>query len=967
MALRLALLVLLARAAAAQGEPLWSLRPVTRPAPPAVAGDAWCRNPIDRFVLARLEAVGLAPAPEASPRDLARRLHLTLGGLPPDPDEPPVAHEVLVERLLASPRYGERWARHWLDLARFAETNGFETNTPRPNAWPYRDWVIRAFNEDMPYDAFLFAQVAGDTVGEDAATGFLVAGAMDEVKSPDVVLTRNQRQDELTDMVNAVSTGFLGLTVACARCHDHEFDPLSQRDFFAVQALFSGVQHGERPLRTELDAARVEDVTARLDRLRATLDALAAAARPAPPTPGLVVIDDEDERRAAPLLPIAGHGVNPAGTARGERDDAGDVARTPNLSRGRYTWWDGARDEDVFEVRPGVTGRYRIRVSWGAGWDTHARDASWWLERDGVRRPLAVVDQQAFADGSDSVRQRPLWSGLHDVGVHELTAGARLVLRAGSDGRPVTADVVLLEPAPGSADAPRLRAAVDARGNEERFSPAAATAVRFVVRSTVGGAEPCLDELEVYAGGVNVARDAAEIVTSGDYAGDPQHRPEHVNDGVYGNARSWISSARGGGWIELRLPAPALVERVFWARDREGRYADRLARDYSIEVREADGPWRVVASGDDRLPPDLDAPLLRFAGCPDLAEVSARLAEQRALEAELAALRARPVVYAGRFEQPPPTHLLHRGDPLQPLEEVAPGLPEVLGSLALAPDAPEAERRAAFGRWLGDPHNPLTPRVLVNRLWAQHFGVGLVATPSDLGHMGAAPSHPLLLDWLAAELVDSGWSVKHVQRLIVTSSTWRQSSARDPRAAQIDADARRLWRFPPRRMEAEVVRDAMLAVSGALDLTAGGPGFSAFEPNTNYVRNYVPRADFAPDGMRRMIYMTNVRMEREATFGLFDTPDAGQVCAVRGRSVTPLQALSLLNSPFVLDQAERFAARLEAEAADVDARIARAFQLALGRAPTERDRAEARALVLQHGLRALCRALFNSSEFLFLP
>ena len=946
---------------AVQGDPIWSLRPVARPPIPAVEDAAWPRNDLDRFVLARLEASGLAPSPEADAGDLERRLHLVLHGLPPDPDAPTLSFMDRLDELLASPHYGERWARHWLDVARFAETHGGETNTPRPNAWPYRDWVIQALNEDLPYDQFLFAQVAGDTIGVDAATGFLVAGAWDEVKSPDVVLTRTQRQNELTDVVNAVTTGFLGLTVACARCHDHKFDPLSQNDYYAVQALFSGVQHGDRPWHQPGDSDHLKELQVRLAEVDTELQEQAATAAPPPQTEGLVVIDDGDPNRTRALVSVSGYGENPAGTARGERNDPGEVNRGPNISRGRYSVWLDPDNLELYEVTPRVSGPHRVWVSWGAGWDNHAQGAEWWLDGE----LLATVDQRQFADGSDAIRQTALWSGLFDLGVQDLTETSRLVLRPGTRGGHPTVDVVLLAP-PGT-DVPRLRGPVDAKSNEEHFAAVEATAVRMVVTATVAPSEPCIDELEVFAGGINIAPVAA-VRTSGDYQGNPKHRPAHINDGRYGNDRSWISNTTGAGWIELRWPEPVTVNRVTWARDREGHYADRLARDYTIEVRVGDGPWHVVASGEDRLRSALDSPRDRFAGCADPQLVRALLAERADLVSKQAILSSPHLVYAGVFAEPGPTRLLHRGDPMQPMDVVAPGLPHVLGSVEFPADATEAERRAAFGRWLGDRRNPLTARVMVNRLWAHQFGEGLVASPSDFGAMGGPPSHPQLLDWLASELMDSGWSLKHVQRLIVTSSTWRQSTARNERALSVDAGARLLWRYPPRRIEAEVLRDRMLAASGALDLTMGGPGYSAFEPNTNYVRNYIPRADFASDGFRRMVYMTKVRMERDATFGVFDTPDAGQICAQRGRSTTPLQALALFNSPFVRDQAERLGARLVADVPEGgDARLSRAFQLVLGREPGPVDLVEARSLVEAHGWPALGRALFNCNEFLFLP
>src|SRR4051812_33035429 len=234
----------------------WALRAPVRPDSPPVKQPAWVRNPIDAFILARLEKENLAPSPEADRRTLIRRVTFDLTGLPPTPDDvasfksdaSPDAYENLVDRLLASPRYGERWARHWLDVVRFADSHGFEMNQPRPTAWPYRDWVIRSLNEDKPYDKFVFEQIAGDACGADAATGFLVAGPYDQVKSPDPVLTAQQRADELHDMVATTSSAFLGLTVGCARCHDHKFDPISQTDYFRMVACLAGVQHGERPL-----------------------------------------------------------------------------------------------------------------------------------------------------------------------------------------------------------------------------------------------------------------------------------------------------------------------------------------------------------------------------------------------------------------------------------------------------------------------------------------------------------------------------------------------------------------------------------------------------------------------------------------------------------------------------------------------------------------------------------------------
>ena len=277
-------------------------------------------------------------------------------------------------------------------------------------------------------------------------------------------------------------------------------------------------------------------------------------------------------------------------------------------------------------------------------------------------------------------------------------------------------------------------------------------------------------------------------------------------------------------------------------------------------------------------------------------------------------------------------------------------------------------RRVALAEWIVRPQNPLTARVMVNRLWHYHFGRGIVETPSDFGHNGGSPSHPELLDWLAAEFVRSGWSLKHVQRLILTSSTYQQSSAPRPEALKIDAAARLVWRFPPRRLEAEAIRDSMLEASGDLDERMGDAGFSVFEPNNNYVRVYKPKEEFGPAEWRRMVYLSKVRMEQDSVFGAFDCPDAGLIAPRRTQSTTAVQALGLFNGRFTLQQAKQLADRCRREAGDrLDTQVGRAFELVLGRAPDGVEQKAARKLSEQYGLAALGRALFNANEFLFLP
>jgi hypothetical protein len=325
------------------------------------------------------------------------------------------------------------------------------------------------------------------------------------------------------------------------------------------------------------------------------------------------------------------------------------------------------------------------------------------------------------------------------------------------------------------------------------------------------------------------------------------------------------------------------------------------------------------------------------------------------------------MVYAGQFTTPEPTHRLNRGDATQPREVVAPAaLSEFGPPLKVADDAPESKRRLALAQWITDPRQPLTARVIVNRLWQHHFGLGIVPTPSDFGLNGGKPSHPELLDWLAAELVASDWSLKHVHRLIVLSATYRQAGAANARGLAADAQDRWLWRYPPRRLEAEPLRDAILAVSGKLDLRMGGPGFDLFEQNTNYVKVYTPKKEFGPAEWRRMIYQTKPRMQLDDTFGAFDCPDAGQIAPKRNSSTTALQALNLLNSRFLVQQAGLFAERLKREAGDDPAaQVRRGFRLAFGREPSAEESAAAVRLIRAHGAAALCRALLNANEFLW--
>jgi mono/diheme cytochrome c family protein len=809
----------------------WAFRPVVRPQLPLptacrTASEPACETEhglrptasgIDTLIQQRLQSIGLSPNPPLERRQLIRRLYLLALGIPPHPDQierfvvdpDPRAYHRLVDQVLANPRFGETWAQHWLDLIRFAESDGFETNRTRSSAWPYRDYVVWAFNHDLPYRQFVQEQLAGDSMGRDVATGFLVAGPHDIVLSPDPVLTRMQRQDELTDLVNTVGTAFLGLTLGCARCHNHKFDPWSQRDFYALQAALAGVRHGTRPL---------------------------------------------------------------------------DPAQAP----------------------------------------------------------------QAMASSQQLERLHDQLCGFEEQGLR------------------------------------RKRPAVNAVRNEERFEPRPLTAVRFTIEATNSG-EPCLDELEVWSAQRNIALAATGAVAScsSQLPGYAIHKLEHIHDGLTGNQHSWISNEPGRGTVEIAWPQPAIVERVVWGRDRSGQFADRLAIEYRVEGRTPDGRWQLLTSSHDRAPWSADGtgterPTRLSADNYDPSEMTAdarheveRLLDQlRSLERQRDRSLWPANAYIGRFEQPAETQRLYRGDPMAPREVIPPGLADWLGGWTLASDSPEQQRRLALAESICRADNPLLRRVAVNRIWQHYFGRGLVATPSDFGRNGAAPSHPELLDWLASELLDHDDSIKAIHRQILLSDTFQQLATSHPDGQRLDADAALLWRFPSRRLSAEAIRDSLLLAAGSLDSRLGGAGFSGFEVDPENVHHYFPKQQFGPEDWRRMLYMTKVRQESEAVFGAFDCPDAGQVTPRRNVSTTPLQALNLFNSPFVWQQSELLVRRVERQlgrSAGLAERIELMFLSVLGRSATSQELAEAAQLCELAGLASVARALFNSNEFLFVP
>lgn len=989
------------------GKEHWAWKPLNRPRIPPPDPWGWSDHPIDRFVAHSMQIERLQPMPQASLRVLARRMSADVLGLPLDFEQLPMQdlnrHEEelwldrQVDAMLASPRAAERWARHWLDVVRFAESDGFETNQPRPNAYRYRDYVLEALRHDLPYDQFVRDQIAGDQYGKDAATGFLVGGPWDRVKSPDPVLTANQRADELHDMVSTTGSVFLGITVGCARCHDHKFDPISQLDYYAIKACLSGVQHGERQLPQENAAGfpLPSESSEPPEKIARSLEQTIANRTPTSPKSSLRLLDDTASEMNS-LLPASAVAAHAEGANWGQKQQ--DPVRYGIVNLGQsYTWWNAPATTDVASWRlvdqnaidgdggssDAKTIRLRVWVSWGAGWPTHAPDASYWIDADGNlvtqedQTQLAKIDQRYPAAGSEGIDlpSESRWSGLKDLGIHSVTERSVLLLRSGNQPTPVTADMVVIEREPDGravSAMPPLSSPVDPECNIERIDASGVTSLRMTIDAT-NGAEPCIDEVECYSpDGLNIAS-AAKLSSSGDFPGNAFHKLEHLTDGIRGNAKSWISNQAGKGWVQLDFPRPVEIAWIRWSRDGEDRpvYRDRLATAYRWEAKFDSEEWRLVSSHQSRMPLPLAAndQITRDWVPPQLAENlrGQWLTDWRTWQAARAASRGvptGPMAYAGRLGTPEPVSRLHRGDPMQPREPVSPAGISAIGTTWSLPfESGDTQRRKQLAQWIASPDNPLTARVVVNRLWLHHFGRGLVGSPSDFGTQAGVPSHPELLDWLACELIARDWSLQAIHRLILTSATYRQQ-------ARHEADARmeRLYvGFTPRRLEAEPLRDAILWSAGNLDLRWGGPGFDLFQPNTNYVKVYESLDDPGPETWRRMIYQSKPRMQLESTFGPFDCPDAGQVAPKRNSSITPLQSLSLLHSPFLLRQAKSLVDRSikESDGSPTEA-ISRMFQLTLGRMPQEAERKDAYQLSEQHGMIAVARALLNSNEFLYL-
>jgi hypothetical protein len=829
---------------------------------------------IDAFITAKLREKELTLSPEADKRTLFRRLTFDLQGLPPSPermeefvkDADPRAYERLVDELLASPHYGERWARHWLDIAHYADTHGFERDQLRPNAWRYRDYVIESLNADKPYDQFLREQIAGDVMNQESvvATGFLAAGPWDfvgQVETKSDMLKRAARAGDLDDMVTQVVTSTMGITINCARCHDHKLDPITQQEYYSLWSVFAGVKRSDR----EVNAAESKRIAAEKARLTKTL-----------------------ALKRAEIGKLAGEGFE---LAKVLPEQSGIDVRNGTVTKDKLAYHRDVQVNRLQKVEdvPGV---------------------KWVFVPDGKGK--VTVDFKKEVQGVpatsghfwDTIANRPLNAQKHSkLGDTDFDSKGHSMLAMHANSG-ITFDLVALRQQSG-LQAMRLTGLVGFGAD----AGAAASRADFTVFVDT---EPKFQKLKL-------RKDETAV-------------------------------------LDVEVPAAAKTLTLIATDGGDGIGSDLL---FIGDPKLAD------EAGDKRITEE-DAAILKQLRT-----------EAKKLEADLKALPEPEKVYAIVSEEKPPViKVQRRGNPEDEAQEVTPAAFSWARHSAAAfgdNSMPEAQRRLALANWITNPDNPLTPRVIVNRLWHHHFGQGIVATPSDFGLGGDKPSHPELLDFLARELITHGWSLKHMHKLIVMSAAYRQQSGfgfsrndAATAAAALDSSNRLLWRQNPRRLDAESLHDAVLAVSGKLNPQRGGPGYRDF----NYTEAYAPIYDYitpdTPELWRRSIYRFVVRTTPHRFMTTLDCPDPANLTPARMQTTTALQALTLSNNDFMLRQARYLATRIENEAADTPARIRRAFELCFQRPPTSTELQAAQTLVTEQGLFALCRMLMNANEFVYL-
>jgi hypothetical protein len=859
----------------------WAFLPPQRPPVPSVKQANWPRNPIDAFILARLEKEGLPPRPEANRRTLIRRLSLDLVGLPPTPeevdaflaDESANAYEQLVERLLASPHYGERMAVDWLDAARYADTHGYHID-PGRDMTHWRDWVIRAYNQNLPFDKFTIEQLAGDllpnpTTEQKIASGF---NRNNMINFEGGAIPEEYQTAYVVDRVNTTSTTWLGLTVACAQCHDHKFDPVTQKDYYRFYAFFNHVpengldgQRGNAVPLLRLPTPKMEAALAKLsDQLKVAEDASKKLENDLPDRQAAW----EKQFALAPAKSKEGDGL----LARFRLEEGALFSRLPNgvvvaTHQGSHPPVSGPGKMAEAIQLDGEGESFAADVSWN--WDyTNGFSFGAWLRS--TEKGGAVLSKMAT----------PL------RGFDLLLKGGKIGVDLISQLPDNTLQVQTKEPFPKD--------------------------VWFHVLVTYDGSS--------HAEGLRI------------YVNGRQGEVEAKHDKLTGTI---LNSAplRIGGRPDSSDFAGAIDDLCFYDRCLTQQEAEDLAGEPYREIAAIRAPNRTEAQQQElrRYFKEFQDPAFQHA--------QQEVARLRQAKADFDHTIPTTMVMQ-EMATPRDTFILIRGQYDKHGDKVTPGVPAFLGPW------PEGAptNRLGLAKWLVSPDQPLTARVIVNRYWQMYFGVGLVKTAEDFGSQGEYPSHPELLDWLASEFVRSGWDVKAMQRLIVESATYRQTSSATSDLVAKDPENRLLARGPRLRLPAEFIRDQALAISGLLNSSIGGASVSPYQPSGLWEelayrddgRNWTAQTYEQSHGAalyRRTMYTFWKRTSPPPTLTTFDAPDRETCVVRRPRTNTPLQALVLMNDPTYIEAARKLAERLMTEAAGEENRIDLAFRLALARPP----------------------------------
>lgn len=846
----------------AEYQPHWSFAAPVRPEVPATAGGELVHNSIDAFVLARLHEAGLKPSPAADRAQLLRRLSLDLIGLPPTPeevaafvaDESDDATPRVIERLLASPHFGERWGRHWLDAARYSDSDGFEKDKPR-SVWMYRDWVINALNADMPYDEFLIEQIAGDllphaTQNQLVATGFLRNSMLNEEGGID---PEQFRMEAMFDRMDAIGKAMLGLTVQCAQCHSHKYDPITQTDYYRLFAFLNNCDEGQISAYTDEETAEWSETEKLIGAIEDKLKA------DNPDWPQRMAAWEATVRADQPEWTVVRPAVDGSGDQKHYLLDDGSI-----LAQG-YAPTIHDSDFEVEIESPKITA-LRLELlndpnlpRGGPGRSIYGTFAL--TEFKATATPVGHPDQKVelkFSEATADVNppDRDLEKAFDDNSGRRRVTGR---IGYANDGNDLTAWTT--EIGPGRSNVPRKAVFVLDKPLE------------------ISGKMKLSFKLAQYHGGWN--------------------SDDNQNNNL-GRFRFSVTAADA----PKADPVPTDVRAIF-AVPPADRTPEQVARVFDF--------WRTIE--------------------PDFAEANRRIDALWQSHP-----RGTTQLVLLQRKAPRKTSRLDRGNFLAPAEEVTPGVPRFLHQLPESVGPPD---RLAFARWLADRRSPTTARAIVNRLWQSYFGVGLVSTAEDLGTQGELPSHPELLDWLAVELMDHGWSLKHIHRLIANSATYQQSSIVTPELLATDPDNRLLARGPRYRVDAESVRDIALAASGLLTETIGGP--SVYPPAPEFLfqppTSYGPKTwsyDLGRDKYRRSVYTFRFRSIPYPALQAFDAPTGDFACVRRMRSNTPLQALTTLNESLFLECARALAVKaLREGGGNDDARLRFAFERCVSRPPQD--------------------------------